>query len=583
MSIIAAALYRVSTNKQLKNKTKKKDKKESIEDSIPLQQHLVRNYAAKNGFELPAELEYIEPGVSAYKISSADRDILQDVLADAAAGKFTKLLIFKHDRLSRKSFEYPMILKQFYDYGVDVIDITSGKVLNITDQMDKLIRYIEGWQSETESKNTSIRVTAAMMDMAREGMWSGGRPPYGFQLCEFKKAVFPLVIDEKEAAVLRIMENCYIEKGWGSKKTASFLNDSGYRTREKKLWTDARVRRVLQNPIIAGLPAYNRTRSGNVPGSRTLIKNWYDLDNPEIIIPRDEAGNPKPIEDYVIIPLPRWLKVTKLMKSRAQNTVPDSRSTESTALLTGFLKCGYCGKGFISSKTKKKKKFKNGNVYVYTAKSYRCFTKARVGTSFCLGQGSYSQQKIDNIFMSELEKFLGNLDLGNLEEYITIKQASRSSIIRSQIKQLQKQRKKTQNRLNSWVDRLNVYFSDPENSVYSEELLSEQVKQAELEISDIKTNIANLQSELDQSTLEHDNLVAFSKMAPRWFEIFEAAEVPKKKEMLKQIVEQIDLWKDRMEITYNINLIELAAETESLLEQVPGLERQVNLKIAVDI
>lgn len=52
----AAALYRVSTKRQAE------------EDSIPAQRAMLRAYAAEHGLEL--DREYVEPGVSAYKVSS---------------------------------------------------------------------------------------------------------------------------------------------------------------------------------------------------------------------------------------------------------------------------------------------------------------------------------------------------------------------------------------------------------------------------------------------------------------------------------------------------------------------------------
>lgn len=255
----AGALYRVSTMKQIK-----KDEK----DSIAVQQHEIKKYANENNLIIVKE--YIEPGVSAYKLSSSQRDILQYALKDALEGLFEVLLVFKSDRLSRNSFEYPMMLWQLHQAGVRVIavaDQPGGKILTLEDQQDKLLRFIEGWQAESESKNTSIRVKRTMEEYARQGRWSGGRPPYGFKLNEKDKNGRPknglaLAIDEEETDVLNIMFDLSDNKKWGSKKIAVYLNNLGYRTREGRLWSDTRVRDIMQNPIVAGLPAFNRTRQG---------------------------------------------------------------------------------------------------------------------------------------------------------------------------------------------------------------------------------------------------------------------------------------------------------------------------------
>ncbi|SMB97165.1 Site-specific DNA recombinase [Thermanaeromonas toyohensis ToBE] len=564
----AAALYRVSTKKQVK----------AEEDSIPVQQHLLREYAAERGWELVAE--YIEPGVSAYKLSSLERDILQDALRDAEAGKYDVLLIFKADRLSRNSFEYPMVLWRLHQAGVEVIavaDAPGGRKLNVDDQMEKLLRFIEGWQAETESKNTSIRVSQAMLDLARQGKWSGGRPPYGFRLSSSKNGL-PLEIDPKEAEVLKEMVRLYLEEGVGSKKIARILNNRGIRTREGKLWRDERVRDVLQNPIIAGLPAYNRTRPGNTPTSRCRVRDRYDLNNPEIIIPRDENGNPKPVKEYVIIPLETWLKVMQKMKASAQNQEPDARALDSPALLTGFLKCGYCGRGFISSKKNRAKVSRpNGKTYVYERACYRCITHARIGKEFCPGQGSYSQKKIDSIFLSELRTFLSSLDLGNLEKYIDSRQQFTVMRLQKQISQLEAELEKANRRLKNWVERLNQYFADPARSLYSEELMAGEIKRAQEEIALLEKQIAEAKAELNACTYEREKLQQFARMAPRWFEIFVEAPVPVQKRMLAQIIDKVTLWKDRLEISYRVDLTQFARTTG---EEGHGT---VELRVAVSL
>lgn len=564
----AAALYRVSTKKQVKT---------GEEDSIPVQQHLLRSYANEQGWELVAE--YLEPGVSAYKLSSLDRDILQDALSDAEAGKYDVLLVFKADRLSRNSFEYPMVLWQLHRAGVEVIavaDTPGGRKLNIDDQMEKLLRFIEGWQAETESKNTSIRVSQAMLELARQGKWTGGRPPYGYRLSSSKNGL-PLEIEPQEAEVIREMVRLYLEEDMGSKKIAAELNNRGIRTREGKLWRDCRVRNVLQNPIIAGLPAYNRTRQGRTPGSHVRVRNYYDINNPEIIIPRDENGNPRPIPEYTIVPLETWLKLTHKMKSLANNAVPDSRTLESPALLTGFLKCGYCGRGFISSKKNNSKVKANGKIYYYKNACYRCVTKARIGTKYCQGQGSYSQKKIDTIFMAELENFLSNLDLGNLENYIHSRHSFNMARVQHQIKQLEKELEKAKRRHKNWLDRLNQFFAEPDKSIYSEELMAREIKKAEDDMAQLERQIGSLKSEYQQYHIEREKLQQFVKLAPHWFDIFKEAPTDIKKRMLAQIIDKIIIWRDKMEILYKVDLTKLAQTTGETAEGM------VELKIAVSI
>lgn len=254
------------------------------------------------------------------------------------------------------------------------------------------------------------------------------------------------------------MVRLYLKEGMGSKQVASCLNNHGYRTREGKLWRDVRVRDVLQNPIIAGLPAYNRTRAGNTPNSRVKGENFYDLNNPDTVVPRDADGNPRPWPELQIITLEDRLKVTGLMCARRLNIRPDARSLDSPALLTGFLKCGYCSRGFISSRYTARRRRASGEVYTYPRADYRCLTHVRIGKEYCDGPASYTQKKIDDLFMAELETFLGSLDLGNLEEYIKGRQTLQLTRAQKQLKDVERELARVERRLQNWVDRLNRFL-----------------------------------------------------------------------------------------------------------------------------
>ncbi len=171
--------------------------------------------------------EYTEEGISAYKNASADRDVLQDVLRDARSRKFTVLLIFKADRLSRQSLEYPVILAKFQEYGIQVYSVADeagGKELKADGQFDKLMRFIEGWQAETESYNTSIRVSEKMRQIAEKGRWTGGKAPYGYRLDPQAPVHAPLSLDEKEAEIVRLMFRRYLDEGIGTPAITRDLN-----------------------------------------------------------------------------------------------------------------------------------------------------------------------------------------------------------------------------------------------------------------------------------------------------------------------------------------------------------------------
>lgn len=549
----AAALYRQSTLKQ---------------ESIPYQQNVIRDYVNKQSdMILVPGCEYEEAGVSAYKISKDDRDVLQEAFASARQGKFDTMLVFKSDRLSRIALEYPLVLREFHKLGVRVISVADGgKELTIEEHIDVLLRFVEGWSAEGESKSTSIRVRAGQADKAKEGRWSGGFAPYGFALTRIKGK--PLRIDEDgEANILKLMVSLYKE-GRGFHSIAYWLNRNGYKTRNGLDWDYGTVRYILQNPIMAGLPAYGRSE----PGTSIRIKDSYNLANPRIIIPRDERGEPKPIPDLQIISLDDWYEITTEMKRRAKEVStktssyvgPSARSMLGKSLLTGFLKCGYCHKSMVRSAVRSGRTVTGGKEYYYPRTDYVCLTRKRKGKQSCPeSQSSYSQRKVDSIVIAELEHFLNNLDIAGLEKMVDSSHWTEMVHLQTKIKALEKDLKKYEQIYREWGVRLDAYLADYSSSLYPEDYIAAKIKEYAGLIATCKADLNEARKQLALSKVSRTALQEFVKLAPQWFGKFLEAPVQEKKRLLRTIVKTIDLYRDKIVINYHINLLRFANQ-ESL-------------------
>jgi DNA invertase Pin-like site-specific DNA recombinase len=546
----AAALFRQSTLHQ---------------ESIPYQQNVIRDFVNRQSdMILVPGCEYEEQGVSAYKISKDDRDVLQEVFAGARQGKFDILLVFKADRLSRIALEYPLVLREFRKLNVKVISVADGgKELTIEEHIDVLLRFVEGWSAEGESKNTSIRVRASQADKAKEGRWSGGTAPYGFTLTGIKGK--PLRIDEDgEANVVKMMVSLYRE-GRGFHGIAIWLNKNGYKTRRGQDWDYGGVRFILQNPIIAGLPAYGRSE----PGGKKFIKDHYNLANPSIIVPRDERGELKPIPELQIISLDDWFEITTEMKRRATEIRrspligPGARSMLGKSLLTGFLRCGYCKRPMVHSAISSGHVVKNGKDYYYPRRDYICITRKRKGKRSCPdSQASYSERKVDSIVIAELEHFLKGLDIAGLEKMVDSSHWVEMAHLQSKIKTLEKEFKKYEQIYREWGVRLDAYLADNSSSLYSEEYIAGKIKEYNGLIATCKAELDETRKQFALSKVSRNAMQDFIKLAPRWFAKFLEAPVQEKKQLLRTIVKTIDLYRDKIVINYHINLLRFVNQEE---------------------
>ena len=89
------ALYRVSTKQQV-DKTK---------DDIPMQREACHEFADRMGWTIGKE--FLEKGVSGFKVSASDRDAIQDLKAAALNKEFDILLVFMFDRIGRMQYRKP--------------------------------------------------------------------------------------------------------------------------------------------------------------------------------------------------------------------------------------------------------------------------------------------------------------------------------------------------------------------------------------------------------------------------------------------------------------------------------------------
>ena len=135
---IAYCLYRVSTAGQV----------DKVKNDIPMQKEECREFAARQGWIIGKE--FLEKGVSGFKVSAEKRDAIQDLKAAAVRGEFQILLVFMFDRIGRIDDETPFIVEWFVKHGIQVWSTQEGEQKFET-HVDKLLNYIRFWQASGES------------------------------------------------------------------------------------------------------------------------------------------------------------------------------------------------------------------------------------------------------------------------------------------------------------------------------------------------------------------------------------------------------------------------------------------------
>ena len=85
-----------------------------------------------------------------------------------------------------------------------------------------------------------------------------------------------LKVNETEAAVVKIIFDKYVKEGFGPQRTATFLNNNGYRARTGKMWHPASIRGILGNLTYTGVLRCGDARSEQIPELKIISTEQFE-------------------------------------------------------------------------------------------------------------------------------------------------------------------------------------------------------------------------------------------------------------------------------------------------------------------
>lgn len=524
-------LYRVSTKVQVEK------------DDIPMQKTACRDFINRqDNWRLVKE--YAEKGVSGYKKSAVQRDVLQQVRHDAEKKLFDILLVFMFDRLGRKEDETPFIVEWFHKKGIRIWSVKEGEQ-RFDSRVDKLLNYIRYWQSGGESEKTGIRVNEKHIQMIKQGLYRGGVAPYGYKLVKSGvqnkkgKELLKLAIDEEESRVVKLVYELAFEHGYGGYRIAKHLNREGIKPRKGKDWGLAVINYMLRNPIYKGYMNYGKTTYKGEAQGRVSPSEWVLAE--------------KPSAELVIIPEDLWDKVQVVRKIRTPEIYRDENmdygnypmQTKSPLLLVGWTKCGHCGAALTTSYHKSAWTTKAGEHKEVSKPVYRCSGRA-TGKVTCSGPLTYSKDRIETAVLNEVYRYLNQLrDIDMTDQIERIKARNMA--------EEQKELIDVRKRIRDGSEELSILHGEVAKSIsgrsdFKPELLSRLIEGKETELGKLRERKIKLEDILESKKVEVRDMLKFQKMIPSWKEEFEKAELEKKKMMLSQIVEEITVRKESLKI-----------------------------------
>lgn len=285
--------------------------------SLPVQRSELVNYA-KYALDIPDFVIFEDAGYSA---KNTDRPDYQQMMARIRTGEFSHLLVWKIDRISRNLLDFAAMYSELKQLGV--VFVSKNEQFDTSSAMGEAMLKIILVFAELERNMTAERVSAVFLSRANDGIWNGGKVPFGYA---YDKQTKTFSILEDEAKTVRLIYALY-ESSKSLVTVSKALNERGIKTRNGSEWSPTTVHTMLSNPFYSGTYRYNYRNESDphhhVPKKKEdwiLVKNHH----PAIVSPEHQAE----------------VELILASKSYGKNQTYQRKNIHAFA---GLLTCGYCG------------------------------------------------------------------------------------------------------------------------------------------------------------------------------------------------------------------------------------------------
>lgn len=343
MTMNVAIYARVSTIKQVEEGY-----------SISTQLELCRNKAKALGALFIDE--YVDDGYSGEFLERPD---LQRFIENVKSGKnkYSALIVYKLDRLSRDNVGLISIVKILHKYNIKLI-LPEGTQYSSTAQ-DLFMLQVLGAVAQFDNAQRRERSLSGKIAKRKQGKLDKNYK-YGYT---YNEQTQNFDINENEAKYVRLIFDWYANEGLGSSticKRLNLMNVPRNFYNKETIWSSIMIFKIITDEGYAGILSTMKYKYEKIGQNKTRK------------IKRD-------VSEWIKVPIPAivehelWEKANQIYR---QKSFKKKMISKHSWLLQGLIYCGYCKSPMYIYSTysgKKSSKTKDKVLYYY----YKCRTNIR--------------------------------------------------------------------------------------------------------------------------------------------------------------------------------------------------------------
>jgi len=334
-------------------------------NSLDNQISYYRNFIKKNANWEFVE-GYIDEGLSG--MSTKKRENFHNMISDAKAGLFDLVITKEITRFARNTLDSIQYTRDLLSYGVGVFFQNDN--INTLDEDSELRLTIMSGIAQDELRKLSSRIKFGHQEAIKKNVVLGNSRIFGY-----RKDNKRLVIDEKEAEMVRELFELYATDQYSMKQIEDIFWNKGYRNNNGKRICHSTMSNTISNPKYKGYYVGNKVKIIDM-----FTKKQKFLPPEEWVMFKDETGEIVP----AIVDEELWEKANAVLRRRSRDVKNRQNLCNHPNLLTGKMYCTHCGKLYYRKDSKDRK----GNVL----SRWICSGKINNGTDSCPSFTIYEEE-----------------------------------------------------------------------------------------------------------------------------------------------------------------------------------------------